>query len=97
MKDMFRRTLAWKLAVTKCALLVVIGVGTIVGATMQGWDENYVSSLRWWNWIVFVSALVVNMCNTIYTFLDKTYHTESEKIKQNETQILKKSDITNLG
>ena len=83
------------MAIAKCLLLTVINMGTLLIATMQNWDADYVSTLHWWNWLCIWTSLLVSGFNTIYTFLDKTYHAESEKIK-NETAEFKKGEIVNV-
>lgn len=95
MKDFFSRTFAWKVAISKCGLLTFIAMGNLLIASMQNWDAEYVSTLHWWNWLNLCISVLVAGANTIYTFLDKTYHTESEKIKQSigDTQFLKKPTI----
>ena len=96
MLNTFKRSLRWRVAIAKCSLLTIINAGTLLIATMQNWDDSYVSSLRWWSWLVVFTGLLVNICTTVYTFLDKTFHTESEKIKSEDTQEFKKGEIVKV-
>lgn len=82
MKVMIAKAMAWRVAILKCSLYVIIGAGSIWCATVQSWDGDFVSSLRWWNWSFIIVSLVVNACKDIITFIDKTHQVEGDKIKQ---------------
>lgn len=83
----FKATWAWKVAIAKCSLYVFVGMGTLYVATVQNWDESYVSTLRWWNWSAIVVSIAVNGSNTIIGFLDKTHSVEGAKIKNEADSI----------
>lgn len=97
MIQLINRTLRWRVAISKCALLAFISMGTLLGATMQNWDSAYVSGLRWWNWVCISVSILITGCNTVYTFLDKTFHTEQEKIKNGDTDSYTKTPETKIG
>lgn len=84
MADLIARISAWRLAIFKCAMLVFISMGTLLVAASQNWTDEYVSTLRWYNWASLVIAALVNGCTTINSFIDKTFQTEGMKVAFDE-------------
>lgn len=84
MTDFAARVNAWKVVVVKCAMSVFISMGTLLVAATQNWTDDYVSTLRWYNWSALIIAALVNGCTTINAFIDKTFHTEGMKIAFDE-------------
>lgn len=79
MPAIIKQALAFRLTITKGALLTFIAMGNLLVASMQNWDSAYVSTLRWFDWLKLVVSVLVCGANSVYTFMDKTFHTESEK------------------
>lgn len=79
MPAIIKQAIAFKLTITKGCLLTFIAMGNLLVATMHNWDSGYVSSLRWWDWLQLTVSVLVCGANSIYTFIDKTFHIESEK------------------
>lgn len=91
MSDFIRRTLQWKLSITKGALYVFIAMASVIVSTFQGWDETYVSTMRWWNWVTLLLSSVVAGANSAISFIDKTAHDQGQEIKESDTAMFKKS------
>jgi hypothetical protein len=77
-----KATWAWRMSIVRCSLYVFVGMGTLYVATVQNWDEGYVKTLRWWNWTAIGVSIMVNGCNSVIGFLDKT-HSDEKKTNDN--------------
>ena len=80
MTDFLKRSWAWRSSVVKGALYVFVAMASVIVSTFQGWDDTYVSNMRWWNWAtLWLSALVAGANSTI-SFIDKSFHDQSAKL-----------------
>jgi ABC-type multidrug transport system permease subunit len=84
MTEFFKRGWQWKLTFIRLAIYVTVSVGNVVVSSMQNWTDDYVGSLRWWNWVVFFVTLMIAFASSVGSFIDKTFHTDQEKINGKE-------------
>lgn len=81
MTEFFKRSWQWRASLVKGALYVFVAMASVVVSTFQGWDDTYVSQMRWWNWAtLWLSALVAGS-NSCISFIDKSFHDKSAELK----------------
>lgn len=87
MNELIQRTLAWKMVWSKGLMLTGVNVLTVLIASMQGWNRDYVDSMGWWSWVVLAGSALVVGFNTLISYMDKSFSIEGDQVRLSNIKI----------